>query len=56
MTNASVIHYLFNIARNVLVYVASDIEQVMDYYGGNTPQGTNYTATCLPSRKISKLD
>ena len=24
--------------------------------GGNTPQDTNYTATCLPSRKISKLD
>ena len=24
--------------------------------GGNTPQDTNYTATCLPSRKLSKLD
>ena len=24
--------------------------------GGNNPQGTNYTATCLPSRKLSKLD
>ncbi len=24
--------------------------------GGNTPQGTNYTATCLPSRKLYKLD
>ena len=24
--------------------------------GGITPQGTNYTATCLPSRKLSKLD
>ena len=24
--------------------------------GGNTPQGTNYTATCLPSRKLSQLD
>ena len=22
----------------------------------NTPQSTNYTATCLPSRKPSKLD
>ena len=22
----------------------------------NTPQGTNYTATCIPSRKLSKLD
>ena len=26
------------------------------YGGGNTPQGTNYTTTCLPSRKLSKLD
>ena len=24
--------------------------------GGNTPQSTNYTATCLPSWKLSKLD
>ena len=24
--------------------------------GGNIPQSTNYTATCLPSRKLSKLD
>ena len=24
--------------------------------GGNTPQSTNYTATCLLSRKLSKLD
>ena len=24
--------------------------------GGNTPQGTNHTATWLPSRKLSKLD
>ena len=24
--------------------------------GGNTPQGTNCTATCLPSRKLYKLD
>ena len=24
--------------------------------GGNTPQGTNYTATWLPSWKLSKLD
>ena len=31
---------------------ASNIEQV----GSNTPQGTNYTATYLPSRKLSKLD
>ena len=24
--------------------------------GGNTPQSPNYTATYLPSRKLSKLD
>ena len=24
--------------------------------GGNTPQSTNYTATCLPLRKLFKLD
>ena len=24
--------------------------------GGNTPQDTNYTATCLLSRKLFKLD
>ena len=24
--------------------------------GGNTPRGTNYMATCLPSRKLSKSD
>ena len=23
---------------------------------GSTPQGTNYTATCLSSRKLFKLD
>ena len=32
---------------------ASDIEQVL---GGNNPQGTNYTATCLPSGKLWTLD
>ena len=31
-------------------------EQYWTSPGGNTPQGTNYTATCLPSRKLSKLD
>ena len=24
--------------------------------GNNTQQGTNYTATCLPSQKLSRLD
>ena len=31
-------------------------EQYWTSPGGNTPQGTNYTVTCLPSRKLSKLD
>ena len=31
-------------------------EQYWTSLGGNTPQGANYTATCLPSRKLSKLD
>ena len=31
-------------------------EQFWTSPGGNTPQGTNYTATCLPSRELSKLD
>ena len=31
------------------------LEQYWTSPGGNTPQGTNYTATCLPSRKLSKL-
>ena len=28
----------------------------MQLVGGTTPRGTNYTATCLPSRKLSKSD
>ncbi len=31
-------------------------EQYWTNPGDNTPQSTNYTATCLPSRKLSKLD
>ena len=31
-------------------------EQYWTSPGGNTPQGTNYTTTCFPSRKLSKLD
>ena len=27
-----------------------------DYAGDNTPQDTNYMATCLPSRKLYELD
>ena len=36
--------------RRLLKNAASNIEQ------GNIPQSTNYTATYLPSRKLSKLD
>ena len=31
-------------------------EQYWTSPGSNTPQGTNYTATCFPSQKLSKLD
>ena len=31
-------------------------EQYWTSPGGKTPQSTNYTATCLPSWKLSKLD
>ena len=31
-------------------------EQYWTSPSGNTPQGTNYTATCLPLQKLSKLD
>ena len=31
-------------------------EQYWTSPGGDTPQGTNYTATCLPSRKLFTLD
>ena len=31
-------------------------EQYWTSPGSNTPQGTNYMATCLPSRKLYKLD
>ena len=32
------------------------VEQYWISPGGNTPQSTTYTATCLPSRKLSKWD
>ena len=42
-----------------VLYLAITQEYCEQYWtslGGNTPQGTNYTATFLPSRKLSKLD
>ena len=32
------------------------LRAILNKPGDNTPQDTNYTATCLPSRKLSKLD
>ena len=47
--NTKIIRILFVIEQNA----ASNI---WTSPGGNISQGTNYTATCLPSRKLSKLD
>ena len=38
------------------IYVIECCEQYWTSPGGNTPQDTKYTATYLPSRKLSKLD
>ena len=32
------------------------LRAILNNPDGNTPQGTNYTTTYLPSRKLSKLD
>ena len=32
------------------------LRAILNNPGGNTPQGTNYTATCHPSGKLYKLD
>ena len=32
------------------------LRAILTSASGNTPQSTNYTATYLPSRKLSKLD
>ena len=44
---------LKKLGRQLHKNVESNIEQVL---AGNTPQGTKYTATCLPPQKLSKLD
>ena len=41
------------LSRIVLCQAASNIEQVL---AATPPQDTNYTATCLLSWKLSKLD
>ena len=48
---------LFVIHFTILTAITQDCcEQYWTSPGGNTPQATNYTTTCLPSRKLSKLD
>ena len=42
--------------RRLIRTIQECCEQYWTSPGGNTPQGTNYTATCLPSRELSKLD
>ena len=32
------------------------LQAILNNPGSNTPQATKYTATCLPSRKLSRLD
>ena len=32
------------------------LRAILNKYWRQHPKGTNYTATCLPSRKLSKLD
>ena len=40
----------------IVVHFIPSCEQYWTSPCGNTPQGTIYTATCLPSRKLYKLD
>ena len=42
----------------VIVYIITQecCEQYWTSPGGKTPQGTSYTANCLPSRKLYKVD
>ena len=55
-------YYSQNVALNIYwVFTLVNFESfylgiVFKSPDGNTPQGTNYTATCLPSRKLSMLD
>ena len=44
---------------NLSVWFGYNVLWLIAYWtspSGNTPQGTNYTPTCLPSRKLSKSD
>ena len=47
---------MFHRVSNSLILFVCSCEQYWISAGSNTQQSTNYTATCLPSRKLSKLD
>ena len=40
----------------LLAKLKQQCQKITTSPGGNTPQDINYTATCLLSRKLSKLD
>ena len=46
----------FFLFQMIFMYLCVCCEQYWTSPGGNTPQSTNYTATCLPSRKLAKSD
>ena len=48
--------YFLLSGRNALGPISIPTPPTVASSGGNTQQGTNYTATCLSSRKLSKLD
>ena len=49
-------HVIPKTLKTVLDITLLNTQQYWTSPGGNTPQGTNYTATSLPSWKLSKLD
>ena len=56
--NLCPVHYQNKMTQNkfLQIYLQECWEQYGISPGGNTPQSTNYMATCLPSRKLSKWD
>ena len=51
------LRYTLNVYICIYIFTTQECcEQYWTRPGGNTPQDTNYTATCLPSRKLSKLN
>ena len=51
-----IIGWLTEFDLNIDIFTQECYVQSWTSPGGNTAQGTNYTATSLPSRKLSKLD